>query len=65
MGYKYCLFYLTNSPSMEIVGYYNTQEEMQEKLNGLPGNKQYFCQKYMRFPISAVRRDPSQYYLDR
>ena len=53
MGYKYCLFYLSDAPPRkEIIGYYNTREDMQQKLNGLPRDRQYFCQQYVRIPIS-------------
>lgn len=58
MGYKYCLFYVGNTPHMKIVGYYNSQEEMQQKLDCLPGDRQYFCQKYMRIPIPATYYHP-------
>lgn len=52
MGYKYCLFYLLNNPPRkEIVGYYNTREDMQQKLDGLPRDVHYLCQQYVRIPI--------------
>ena len=59
MGYKYCLFYIGNTPpSMKIVGYYDSQEEMQQKLDSLPPGRQYFCQKYMRIPIPVTYYNP-------
>lgn len=59
MGYKYCLFYIGNTPpSMKIVGYYDSQEEMQQKLDSLPLIRQYFCQKYMRIPIPVTCYHP-------
>ncbi len=57
MGYKYCLFYVENL-GMKIVGYYDSQEEMQQKLNNLPPVRQYFCQKYMRIPIPVTYQPP-------
>ena len=50
MGYKYCLFYIANNGQI-IIGYYDSQEEMQQKLNNLSSDRQYFCQKYARTPI--------------
>ncbi len=50
MGYKYCLFYIENNGQI-IIGYYNSQEEMQQKLNNMSTGRQYFCQKYVRIPI--------------
>ncbi len=62
MGYKYCLFYLVNtSPHKEIIGYYNTKEDMQQKLNGLPRSRQYFCQQYVRVPVPVPIPIPTSY----
>ena len=50
MGYKYCLFYIVNE-NRKILGYFNSQEEMQQKLNTLPPTHQYLCEKYVRILI--------------